>query len=155
MMDSFYKTGYLRYKNKYIDLKNAHQAGGKEKTKTYVDFITKRHNETKRIYTNNDADIIEILDEHFKNINKLICLDFHGVFDLYDDNEKIPSDLPKCVISYIGGNPDTIKNTTNSLKLRVLRDEIILGIIVYNKSETPMCGTKGWILSKILALQTS
>ena len=69
---------------------------------------------------------------------------------LYNDDEKIPSDLPKCVISYIGGNPETIINTINTIKPRILSGELILGIIVYNKNNIPTCGTKGWIISKII-----
>ena len=71
----------------------------KRNNKTYIDFITKYSNETIQIDLNNDTDISKILNRHFKNIDKLVCLDFHGVTDLYNDNEKIPSKLPKCVIS--------------------------------------------------------
>jgi len=124
----------------------------KKNNKTYIDFITKYSNETIQIDLNNDTDISKILNRHFKNIDKLVCLDFHGVTDLYNDNEKIPSKLPKCVISYIGGNPNIIRNTTNTIKPRILSDELILGIIVYNKNNMPTCGTKGWIISKIIEI---
>ena len=122
----------------------------KRNNKTYIDFITKYSNETIKIDLSNEIDINKILNKHFKNIIKLICLDFHGVTDLYNDNEKIPSNLPKCVISYIGGNPETIRNTINTIKPRILSEELILGIIVYNKNDNPTCGTKGWIISKIM-----
>ena len=31
-----------------------------------------------------------------------------------------------------------------------MQNEIILGIIVYNKNTVPSCGTKGWIISKFI-----
>ena len=71
--------------------------------KTHIDFITKESVE--RININDDKNIIKILTKYLVNLDKLICLDFHGVADLYDLNEKIPSNLPKIVISYIGGKP--------------------------------------------------
>ena len=159
MSESQVKNKYLKYKNKFFNLRNkmenSNQNGGTNKVypranKTYIDFITKYSNNTIKIDLNNDSDITNILHTHFKNINKLICLDFHGVTDLYNDDEKIPSDLPKCVISYIGGNPETIKNTINTIKPRILSGELILGIIVYNKNNIPTCGTKGYIISKII-----
>jgi hypothetical protein len=50
----------------------------------------------------------------------------------------------------IGGKEKTIINTTNIIKSRIEKNEIILGIIVYKKNNLPTCGTKGWILSKII-----
>ena len=98
---------------------------------------------------------IKILNKYLINLDKLICLDFHGVTDLYDLNEKIPSNLPKCVISYIGGKPKTILDTTNAIKSRLMTNEIILGIIVYKKNSIPSCGTKGWIISKFIDINKS
>jgi len=98
---------------------------------------------------------IKILNKYLINLDKLICLDFHGVTDLYDINEKIPSNLPKCVISYIGGKPKTILDTTNAIKSRLMTNEIILGIIVYKKNSIPSCGTKGWIISKFIDINKS
>jgi hypothetical protein len=100
----------------------------------------------------NDDEINRILNKYLININKLLCLDFHGVTDLYEDHEKIPSSIDKCIISYISGSPTTIKNTINTMTPRILSNEVILGIIVYNKNDQPSCGTKGWILSKIIEL---
>jgi hypothetical protein len=146
-----YLDKYIKYKTKYITLKNQiNMHGGSREEKTYIDFITKSSNKTIRINTTNENDIVNLFKKHFNNVNTLICLDFHGVTDLYDDNEKIPSDLSKCVISYIGGNPTTVLNTTNTIKQRLLSGDIILGIIVYNKNDMPSCGTKGWIISKII-----
>jgi hypothetical protein len=142
----YYKK-YIKYKNKYINLKNEYlvQIGG---SPTYVDFITSLENI--RINLDDNDSIIKLLNKHLDNLDKLICLDFHGVTDLYNDNEKIPSNLPKCVISYIGGSPKTILNTTNIIKSRLISNEIILGIIVYKKDSIPSCGTKGWIISKFI-----
>ena len=146
-----YLDKYIKYKTKYITLKNQiNMRGGSREGKTYIDFITKSSNKTIRINTTNENDIINLFKQYFDNVDKLICLDFHGVTDLYDDNEKIPSDLPKCIISYIGGSPKTILNTTTTIKKRLLSDDIMLGIIVYNKNDIPSCGTKGWIVSKII-----
>ena len=65
-------------------------------------------------------------------------------------DENIPSNLPTIIISYIGGSPKTIQNTTNTIKTRIISGEIILGIIVYKKDNVPSCGTKGWIISKFI-----
>ena len=135
-----YYDKYIKYKNKYI--------GGNIDNKTYIDFITKESVE--KININDDKNIIKILTKYLVNIDKLICLDFHGVTDLYDLNEKIPSNLPKIVISYIGGKPKTILDTTNTIKSRLMTNDIILGIIVYNKNTVPSCGTKGWIILKFI-----
>jgi hypothetical protein len=51
----------------------------------------------------NDAKINKIIFKYLKNINKLLCLDFHGVTDLFLSDEKIPNNLNKCIISYIHG----------------------------------------------------
>ena len=119
---------------------------------TFIDFITKEG--VIKVELNNINKINEIL-QPFRNIEKLVCLDFHGVADLYNDNEKIPTLLPKCIISYIGGKPETIKNTIDSIKPRVLSNEIIMGIIVYNKDNNPTCGTKGWIIKTIKAINNN
>ena len=150
----YYKK-YIKYKNKYIALKNQYtistnHIGGSVEEKTYIDFITKSPNDTMRININDNNSIIKLLNKYLNNLDNLICLDFHGVTDLYDIDEKIPSNLPKCVISYIGGNPKTILDTTNAIKSRLMSDEIILGIIVYKKNNIPSCGTKGWIISKFI-----
>lgn len=119
LSESQAKNKYIKYKNKFLNLREQinynikNHIGG---ANTYIDFITKYSNNTIKIDLNNESDIFKILNKHFKNINKLICLDFHGVTDLYNDNEIIPSNLPKCVISYIGGNPETIRNTINTIK---------------------------------------
>lgn len=145
----FYEK-YIKYKSKYICLKNQNQTGGKREKKTYIDFITKHSVDTLRIDITNNDDMVGLLHEYLDNLDKLVCLDFHGVTDLFDSNEKIPTNLPKCVISYIGGNPKTIFDTTNIIKSRIMSGEIILGIIVYNKNNIPSCGTKGWIISKFI-----
>lgn len=69
----------------------------------YIEFITKRPDNI-RLIVNEDNKIAQLLNKYLGNIKILICLDFHGVTDLFDDNEKLPSQIPKCVISYIGGN---------------------------------------------------
>jgi hypothetical protein len=135
-----YYDKYSKYKNKYIS--------GNIDNKMYIDFITKESVE--RININDDKNINKILNKYLVNLDKLICLDFHGVTDLYELNEKIPSNLPKIVISYIGGKPKTILDTTNTIKSRLMTNEIFLGIIVYKKNDVPSCGTKGWIISKFI-----
>lgn len=147
-----YQDKYIKYKNKYIILKNkiCLQGGVEREEKTYIGFITKNSNEIIKINTSNENDIIKLLKKYFDNLDKLICLDFHGIVDLYDDDEKIPSDLPKCIISYIEENPKTILNKINTIKKRLFSNEIILGIIVYTKNNIPSSGTKGWIISKII-----
>ena len=113
-----------------------------------IDFITKDSTIT---YNLNDIENIKILlEKFFGQLRELICLDLHGVADLYNDDEVIPCNLPKCIISYIGGNPETIYSSTTAMKLRVNKDEILLGIIVYKKNEMPIIGTKGWVISQIM-----
>ena len=153
-----YYEKYLKYKSKYNKLKNKYPIsknyiGGNIDNKTYIDFITKESVE--KININDDKNIIKILNKYLINLDKLICLDFHGVTDLYNLDEKIPSNLPKCVISYIGGKPKTILDTTNAIKSRLMTNEIILGIIVYKKNSIPSCGTKGWIISKFIDINKS
>ena len=140
-----YFDKYNKYKNKYLQLNN--QFGGK--SNTFVEFITENI-KTIKVNLDNEMQINEILNKYLLNIPKLLCLDFHGVADLYKDDEIIPSNIQKCIISYIGGSPKTIKNTIETIRPRIQNKEILLGIIVYNKNTNPICGTKGWIISKIL-----
>ncbi len=65
----------------YIMLK---QMGGNS---LYVDFITKNTNNI-RLDIDEDEKITAILNKYLDNIKTLVCLDFHGVTDLFDDNEK-------------------------------------------------------------------
>ncbi len=132
----------MHHKTSYIMLK---QIGGDS---IYIDFITKKTDNI-RLNINEEEKITAVLNKYLDNIKTLICLDFHGVTDLFNDNEKLPSQLPKCVISYIGGNPKTILETTKTIRKRILSNEVLLGIIVYKKNSAPTCGTKGWIISKI------
>lgn len=120
--------------------------------KEFVDFITKNDDNTIKIVRHkitDSYDIASILSKHFDKIDTLICLDFHGVTDLYKPDEPIPSKLPKCIISYIGSKMETLQNTIDNITPRILSNEIILGIIVYTKNREPICGTKGWMLSLI------
>ena len=83
---------------------------------------------------NEEKKIASILNKYLNKIKILVCLDFHGVADLFNEYEKLPSHLPKCIISYIGGSPKTILETTNSIRKRILFNEVLLGIIVYKKN---------------------
>jgi hypothetical protein len=86
-------NNYILLKNQYIDLMN--QIGGK-KEQTYIDIITSH--DTKRLSIDNLKTITSKFNTNLFGIKELLCLDFHGVADLYDLNEYIPSKLPKCVI---------------------------------------------------------
>ena len=138
----------INHKESYIRLK---QIGGNP---VYIDFITQKSDNI-RLNINEDGKITSILNKYLDNIKTLICLDFHGVTDLFDDNVILPSHLPKCVISYIGGSPKTILETTKTIQKRILSNEVLLGIIVYKKNSTPTCGTKGWIIAKISNIYTN
>ena len=127
-----------RWVNKYKDRKKSE--------KLFFNIITKNN-----VYEKNVSDDFDdIIKKYFLDISKVLFLDFHGVSDLYDLSEKIPSSIPICIISYIGGNPKTIQDTTNVIKERLKNNEILLGFIVYNKSNYPKIGTKGWLISKIM-----
>ena len=115
---------------------------------SYIHLISKNH--TIKINTNNIIKIKAVLFKYLSNIDNLLCLDFHGVTDLYNDNERIPSDMSKCVISYIGGNIVTVRNTTETIRKRIIGGEVRLGIIVYRKDDRPLCGTKGWMIMRLL-----
>ena len=117
--------------------------------KGFVDFITKIDDKIEIIRCKiTDVDNIHIILSHrCKNLGTLVCLDFHGVADLYGPDEPIPSELPKCIISYIGSNMMTLQSTIDMITPRILSNEIIFGVIVYTKHSEPQIGTKGWILS--------
>jgi hypothetical protein len=120
-----------------------------DNNKIFIEFIIKDTHKTLKI--SNEKKINMVLSAFFKDMPTLLCLDFYGVANLYDNpKEVIPNNLPKCIISYIGGNPNTIKNTFDLIKPRVDSNEVILGIIVYSKDNIPSCGTKGWILNQII-----
>ena len=69
--------------------------------------------------------------------------------------KSIPNDLPKCIISYLGNNLKTKYTTTKSIKSRLKSNEILLGILVYTKNDYPTCGTKGWVINKILTTNSN
>jgi len=119
-------------------------------TKSQIDFIIKDYDKTITYDLDDMENIIKILIKHFGQLENLICLDLHGVADLYSNEEIIPGKLPKCIISYIRGRPETIFKATETMKYRLNKDEILLGIIVYNKAEEPILGTKGWFISQII-----
>lgn len=121
---------------------------------TFIDFIIKGTNKYIKIKIDDDKKIDEILQNNLFSMKRLICLDFHGVADLYHDNEKIPNELPKVIISYIGGSPSTLQNAFNSINPRVQSGEVLLGIVVYKKHDEPICGTKGWVLNKIALIES-
>ena len=117
--------------------------------KIFIEFIFKNSHKTLKL--SDEKKINMVLSAFFKEIPKLLCLDFYGVASLYDNpKELIPSNLPKCIISYLGNNPKTKYTTTKSIKSRLKSNEILLGILVYTKDEYPSCGTKGWVINKIL-----
>ena len=130
-----------RWVNRYKQYKDR-----KKSEKLFFNIITKDN-----FYEKNVSDDFDyIIKKYFLDISRVLFLDFHGVSDLYDLSEKIPSSIPICIISYIGGNPKTIQDTTNVIKERIKNNEILLGFIVYNKSNYPTIGTKGWLISKIM-----
>lgn len=119
-------------------------------------YLFKQHNLTKpfRVHVTDEKKIKKVFDKIEKkiskhNISKLLCLDYHGVTDLYKIDELIPISTPKMVLSYIGGNPRTIGSTINAIIQRIKSKEVLFGIIVYLKESEPICGTKGWILSHL------
>ena len=148
----YLKYKYLKYKQKYLQLQKSNiQKGGHIQTsKTYIEFILRDVDETIKVNLDDNTQIIEILNKYVYDIKDLICLDFHGVVDLYNKDEHIPSTISKCVISYIGGKPETIINTIESLKPKITSNEILFAVIVYKKDNNPISGTKGWLITKIL-----
>ena len=140
----------MRYNNKnYIDFIDKNTSIIPKLSNNDFDFKNNTIILPKRINLSNIDNINKIFKKNFKNLNKLLCLDFHGVVDLYDNNEIIPSELDKCIISYIGGNINTFGNTINSIISRIQSNEIKLGILVYNKNKILIEGTKGWFVKNI------
>lgn len=124
--------------------------GGSKIAKTYLEFITK--NGIHKIELLDNEKIHHILKKNIGKVNDLVCLDFHGVADLYDLKEKIPSTLPKIIISWVGEKEEVRLNTIKTIQLRVNNNEILLGILVYTKNYLPTCGTKGWVIARIIGL---
>jgi hypothetical protein len=142
-----YKSKYLIYKRKYLNLKYDLLGGGR---KTKIDLILKDHDELVEVDLFDDDKFNLNIKPYVEGITELLCLDFHGVTDLFDVSELIPNTKAKCVISYIGGNPKTIISTKEYIKKKIEMEEVLFGIIVYQKDNKPKCGTKGWIIKKIL-----
>ena len=108
--------------------------------------------DNKTLKISNEKKINMIFSTFFNNIPILLCLDFHGVADLYDKpKETIPNNLPKCIISYLGNSPKTKYTTTKSIKNKLKSNEILLGILVYTKESHLSCGTKRWVINKIIS----
>ena len=114
------------------------------------DFNNKQTILPKRIKLTNINKIKKIFIKKFGKLKKLLCLDFHGITDLYDLTEKIPSKLDKCIISYIGKNPNTLGSTINTIVSRIKSKEVKLGIIVYIKNEALLEGTKGFVINLLI-----
>jgi hypothetical protein len=89
---------YYKYKTKYLELKE--QVGG---NKNYIQFIVK-DKDTIQVDIN-DIDKITSILTVLNNNSNILCLDYHGVTDLFPNTELLPSSLPKVILSYIGGNP--------------------------------------------------
>lgn len=83
--------------------------------------------------------------------NKILCLDLHGVTDLFHYTENI-SDLPICVISYVG---HVARNQASmSIRKRLETNQITIGILVFNRpkitskiQKNKIIGTKCWFLN--------
>lgn len=69
---------------------------GGRNTITYIDIMTKEQN--MQIQISDEDKINSILKKYFSGINKLVCLDFHGVTDLFNVMEEIPTKM--CGIFY-------------------------------------------------------
>ncbi len=124
----------------------------------YMDVICNIGDDTNivpHVYTINSDNIDNIMYisgifSIFKSaIDKLLCLDFHGVADLYNINEKI-SNLPTCIISYVGRNMNPEGRrimTQKAIAERILSKQVLFGILVFVKLKkikhnTNFAGTK-------------
>lgn len=114
--------------------------------KSYIVFITKNFSKTIKINLDNNDEIYNILENVLINIYELLCVDVHIHIDLYN-NDIIR--LPQCIISYCNGKS---KTTKQHIKQKILNNEILFGIIVYNKNIYPTFGTKGWIIAKMIEI---
>jgi hypothetical protein len=95
----------------------------------------------------------EQLDIKNRNIkNKILCLDFHGVTDLFNPVEKI-SYLPTIIISFVGRNSSKRKIVHEEIVARIKSGQVYLGALVFSRTyEAGLVGTKEWIISAIRAI---
>jgi hypothetical protein len=82
------------------------------------------------------------------NATKILCLDYHGVVDLYPENIKI-CDLPICIISYVSYGKEYHSKTRDSIIRRIESKQAVLGILVFRKikqkdinANTNFCASK-------------
>jgi hypothetical protein len=116
-----------------------------EKEKEIAEYIYKDNSNNiifTLIYNLEDLDIINksLLIKH-NVVNKLLCLDLHGVADLYVDNtEKITNKIPIFIISFVGRYSETRANARDQIKTKIENNQIQAGILVFKKNSKPSNG---------------
>lgn len=98
----------------------------------------------------NMTDVIDIIKQKLLG-TKILCLDLHGVADIFHYTEQI-SKLPICIVSYVGS---VAKNQASmSITRRLDSNQITIGILVFNRikispkiKESQIIGTKCWFLN--------
>ena len=144
MVPYYSKAVYQKLKSFYV---HSHVFHGGNSNWT-IDFITK---DGLSIVMEPNV-FSEMIVKYIAGKDKVVFLDYHGVTDLYDEKETIPTRLDKVIISYVGGKAETLKNTRKAILNRVVSGEVFLGIIVYKKNKEPVQGTKGWVLQQVTSL---
>jgi hypothetical protein len=158
-----YRCKYLKYKNKYLNLKN--QFGGHvyvDSEKRFIELITLNSAGTDtnlKIYFNNDADIAEATST-LSTMNANVRLDMADVLDVLSENEPIFATDKRalnkiCSISWVGikstgGIGDILHKTRETMQKRILSGQIDFGVIVFErgpKGLTPTVapGSKAWV----------
>lgn len=75
----------------------------------------------------------ELLKTLVGGLDKLICLDFHGVADLYE-NDDVITNFASCIISYVGATGKLRAPTRDTITARILNNQIIFGVMVFTKN---------------------
>jgi hypothetical protein len=84
------------------------------------------------------------------NCNSLLCLDLHGVADLFPHEQNF--NLPTCIISFVGYKNNTYNIACADITKRLMLNKILFGVLVFIKtSESGIVGSKDHIINNIIA----
>jgi hypothetical protein len=78
----------------------------------------------------------KLLVKKYNIVDNLLCLDLHGVADLYTDNTiKITDKLPIFIISFVGRYTKTRIDARTQIIDKILRNQVNAGILVFIKNK--------------------
>jgi hypothetical protein len=115
-------------------------------------------------FTKNDTkqimDIMSSFYQNSKNTSNMLCLDLHNVTDLYPIDTMI-SQLPICVLSYVGRKSNTRNIARDEIKTRITFNICMMGILIFERPplhnirkcngpiimRNDVIGSKAWIIN--------